>query len=62
MPADAMGEALDIEAGGRDEEPLIDGAAIFEFGPVDDPDQGLDVVEPGLPRIIPVGLDPVDDG
>src|SRR3954453_22332533 len=41
---------------------LPNGAAILEFGPVDDPDQGLDVVEPGLPRIIPVGRDPVDHG
>jgi len=61
MPANTLGKAFDIERRGRNIEPFVEGAAVLKFGPVDHPDDGLDVIEVRLPWVAPVGLDPVDD-
>jgi len=60
VSARAVGEALDIEGGGRDVEPRVLRAAVLEFGSIDDLYDGFDVIEPRLPGIGLSGFDPVN--
>ena len=54
------GQTLDIERRRGNEEALLDGASLLQFGAVDDAQDGSDALEFWLSRIAAVGCDPVD--
>src|SRR5688572_7030140 len=45
VPPDAAGDPLNVEGGRRDVEALVQGAAVLEFGAVDNLNGRFDVVE-----------------
>src|SRR5579863_6880510 len=61
MAARRLGEPFDVERGRTDVEAGIAGAAVGEFGAIDELDDGLDAAEARLPRIAALRGDPVDE-